>query len=138
MKSLAAAALAIMLCAALLPLHSAQALSKIVITTSSLTEREAALHVARDFGLFSRHGIDATVVQVRSGPLAIAALSSRESHLHWGSVTSANLGAIAAGGGGVFTTLALEHWGLIPERDRILFRSFGEQSVITRLSRTEP
>lgn len=149
------------------------ALSKVVITTSSLTEREAALHVAQDRGFFKKRGVDAVLVQVRSGPLAIAALSSGESHLHWGSVTSANLGAIAAGadlafvagfinrlsgtfvvhprlstpadlrgktigvntlsgGGGVFTLLALEYWNLLVERDKIHFRSLGDQSVIAQ------
>lgn len=153
--------------------REAGAASKIVITTSSLTEREAALHVAQDRGFFSKHGVAASVVQVRSGPLAISALISGESQLHWGSVTSANLGAIAAGadlvfvagfinrltgtlianprirtpadlrgktigvntlsgGGGVFTLLALEHWGLVPERDQIQFRSLGDQAVIAQ------
>lgn len=151
----------------------AESLPKVVLTTSSLTEREAVLHVAQDRNLFKRYGVDVTLVQVRNGPLAVAALSSGESHLHWGSVTSANLGAIAAGadlvfvagfinrlsgtfvthprintpadligktigvtapsgGGSVFTLLALEHWGLAPERDRIQFRSLGDQAVIAQ------
>jgi len=32
------------------------------------------------------------LVQVRNGPVGMAALSSGESKLHWGSVSAANLG----------------------------------------------
>lgn len=37
-------------------------------------------------------------------------------------------------GGGVwtFTTLALDHWGLAPERDKIQFRILGDQSVMAQ------
>jgi NitT/TauT family transport system substrate-binding protein len=37
-------------------------------------------------------------------------------------------------GGGVwtFTMLALDHWGLVPERDKIQFRVLGDQSVIAQ------
>ncbi len=51
---------------------------------------------------FRRHGVDLTLVQVRSGPIGIAALSSGESQLNWGSVSAANLGAIAEGADLVF------------------------------------
>lgn len=153
--------------------HAAEHPTKLVLTSSSLSEREAALYIARDRNLFAKYGVDVKIVQVRTGPLAIAALSAGESHLHWGSVTSANLGAIAAGadlvfvagfinrlsgifvthpriqtpadlrgqtigvntptgGGGVFTSLALEHWGLSVERDKINFRSLGDEPVIAQ------
>jgi ABC-type nitrate/sulfonate/bicarbonate transport system substrate-binding protein len=37
-------------------------------------------------------------------------------------------------GGGVwtFTMLALDHWGLVPERDKIQFRILGDQAVIAQ------
>jgi ABC-type nitrate/sulfonate/bicarbonate transport system substrate-binding protein len=37
-------------------------------------------------------------------------------------------------GGGVwtFTMLALDHWGLVPERDKIQFRIVGDQAVLTQ------
>ncbi|MGH7853901.1 MAG: ABC transporter substrate-binding protein [Candidatus Binatia bacterium] len=37
-------------------------------------------------------------------------------------------------GGGVwtFTMLALDHWGLVPERDKIQFRVIGDQAVLTQ------
>ena len=72
-------------------------LAKVVMTTGSYSEREGAVYVAQDQGFFRKHGVDLTFVQVRSGPVGMAALSSGESQFHWGSVTAANLGAIAEG-----------------------------------------
>jgi NitT/TauT family transport system substrate-binding protein len=103
----------------------------------------------------------------------MAALSSGESQFHWGSVSGANLGAIAegadlvfvagfinrltgmfmaqpkiktpadlkgksvgvnslSGGGWIFSMLTLDHWGLSPERDKIQFRTLGDQSVMVQ------
>lgn len=43
------------------------------------------------------------------------------------------LGVQSIGGGiWTFSMLALEHWGLVPERDKIQFRVLGDQSVITQ------
>jgi len=147
--------------------------SKVVMTTGSLSEKEAALYIAQDQGLFRRYGLDVSLVQVRNGPVGMSALSSGETQFHWGSVSAANLGAIAegadlvfvagfinkltgnfianpkikspaelrgksvgvnslSGGGWIFTMLMLDYWGLIPERDKIQFRSLGDQSVITQ------
>jgi ABC-type nitrate/sulfonate/bicarbonate transport system substrate-binding protein len=87
-------------------LHSAQAaagpLTKVVLTVGAVSEREGVLYVAMDQGFFRKHGVDLTLVQVRSGPIGIAALSSGESQLNWGSVSAANLGAIAEGADLVF------------------------------------
>ena len=93
--------------------------------------------------------------------------------LHWGSVSAANLGAIAegadlvfvagfinkltgtfvanpkiknpaelkgkalgvnslSGGAWIFTMLTLDHWGLVPERDKIQFRALGDNSVVSQ------
>src|SRR5205809_5387987 len=71
--------------------------SKVVMTTGSLSEREAALYIAQDQGLFRRYGLDVSLVQVRNGPVGMSALSSGETQFHWGSVSAANLGAIAEG-----------------------------------------
>ena len=112
-------------------------------------------------------------MQVRNGPVGMAALSSGETQFHWGSVSAANLGAIAegadlvfvagfvnrltgmfvadpkiknpmelkgksigvnslSGGGWIFTMLTLDYWGLVPERDKIQFRSLGDQSVMVQ------
>ena len=147
---------------------AAAALAKVLVTTGSASEREGALYVAQDQGYFRKYGLDVTLVQVRNGPVGMAALSSGESLLHWGSVSAANLGAIAegadlvfvagfinrltglspsirrlrvprgterkslgvnslSGGTWIFTMLALDHWGLSPERDKIQIRAPGRQ-----------
>jgi NitT/TauT family transport system substrate-binding protein len=74
----------------------------VVMTTGSLSEREGALYIAQDQGLFRKYGLDVNLVQVRNGPVGMSALSSGESLLHWGSVSGANLGAIAEGADLVF------------------------------------
>jgi len=153
--------------------HAAVPLAKVLITTGSASEREGALYVAQDQGYFRKYGLDVTLVQVRNGPVGMAALSSGESLLHWGSVSAANLGAIAegadlvfvagfinrltgafaanpkikapvelrghsvgvnslSGGTWIFTMLALDHWGLAPERDKIQVRGLGDNSVVSQ------
>ena len=43
------------------------------------------------------------------------------------------LGVQSIGGGiWMFTMLALDHWGLVPERDKIQFRILGDQAVIAQ------
>ncbi|MGZ8423884.1 MAG: ABC transporter substrate-binding protein [Candidatus Binatia bacterium] len=147
--------------------------TKVLLTTGSSSEREGALYVAQDQGYFRKYGLDVTLVQVRNGPVGMAALSSGESLLHWGSVSAANLGAIAegadlvfvagfinrltgafaanpkiktpaelkgrsvgvnslSGGTWIFTMLALDHWGLVPERDKIQVRALGDNSVVSQ------
>ena len=153
--------------------HAAVSLTKVLLTTGSSSEREGALYVAQDQGYFRKYGLDVTLVQVRNGPVGMAALSSGESLLHWGSVSAANLGAIAegadlvfvagfinrltgafaanpkiktpgelkgrsvgvnslSGGTWIFTMLALDHWGLVPERDKIQVRALGDNSVVSQ------
>ena len=155
------------------PVHAAAPLTKVLLTTGSSSEREGALYVAQDLGYFRKYGLDVTLVQVRNGPVGMAALSSGESLLHWGSVSAANLGAIAegadlvfvagfinrltgafaanpkiktpgelkgrsvgvnslSGGTWIFTMLALDHWGLVPERDKIQVRALGDNSVVSQ------
>jgi ABC-type nitrate/sulfonate/bicarbonate transport system substrate-binding protein len=82
--------------------HAAAPFNKILVTTGSSSEREGALYVAQDQGYFRKYGLDLTLVQVRNGPVGMSALSSGESLLHWGSVSAANLGAIAEGADLVF------------------------------------
>jgi NitT/TauT family transport system substrate-binding protein len=153
--------------------NAAQPLTKVLVTTGSSSEREGALYVAQDQGYFRKYGLDLTLVQVRNGPVGMAALSSGESLMHWGSVSAANLGAIAegadlvfvagfinrltgtitvnpkiksapelkgkslgvnslSGGTWIFTMLALDHWGLVPERDKIQLRALGDNSVVSQ------
>ena len=84
------------------PAQAAAPLTKVVMTTGSFSEREGAVYVAQDQGFFRKYGLDLTFVQVRSGPVGMSALSAGESQFHWGSVTAANLGAIAEGADAVF------------------------------------
>ena len=77
-------------------------LTKVVMTIGAISEREGVVYVAQDQGFFRKHGLDLTLVQVRSGGIGIAAVSSGESHVHWGSVSAANIGAIAEGADLVF------------------------------------
>ena len=152
---------------------AAAALTKLTITSGSASERDGVLYVAQDQGLFRKYGLDLTFVQVRNGPVAMSALSSGETQFHWGSVSGANLGAIAegadlvfvagfinrlsgmfmtnprvkipsdlkgksvgvnslSGGGWIFAMLMLDYWGLVPERDKIQFRTLGEQAVMAQ------
>lgn len=153
--------------------YAAAPLTKVIMTSGSVSEREGAIYVAQEHGFFRKYGVDVSFVQVRNGPVGMAALSSGETQFHWGSVSGANLGAIAegadlvfvagfinrltgmfvanpkikspaelkgksigvnslSGGGWIFTMLALDHWGLSPERDKIQFRSLGDQSVMVQ------
>ena len=155
------------------PARAAAPLTKVTITSGSASERDGVLYVAQDQGLFRKHGLDLTFVQVRNGPVAMSALSSGETQFHWGSVSGANLGAISegadlmfiagfinrlsglflasprvktpvdlkgksigvnslSGGGWIFSMLMLDYWGLVPERDKIQFRSLGEQAVMAQ------
>src|SRR5713226_10060982 len=155
------------------PAQAAAPLTKVVMTTGSFSERDGAVYVAQDQGFFRKYGLDLSFVQVRNGPVAMSALSSGETQFHWGSVSGANLGAIAegadlvfvagfinrlsgmfvaspkikspaglkgksigvnslSGGGWIFSMLMLDYWGLVPERDKIQFRSLGEQAVMAQ------
>ncbi|MSP40257.1 MAG: ABC transporter substrate-binding protein [Deltaproteobacteria bacterium] len=153
--------------------HAAAPLTKVLLTTGSVSEREAAVYVAQELGYFRKYGLEVQFIQARNGPVGMAALSSGESQFHWGSVSGANLGAIAegadivfvagfinrltgmfiaqpkiknpgelrgksvgvnslSGGGWIFSMLTLDHWGLQPERDKIQFRSLGDQTVMVQ------
>ena len=169
----ASALAALVVCLGTAPAYAAPALTKLTITSGSASERDGVLYVAQDLGYFRKHGIDLTFVQVRNGPVAMSALSSGESHFHWGSVSGANLGAIAegadlvfvagfinrlsgmflanprvktpadlkgksigvnslSGGGWIFSMLMLDYWNLVPERDKIQFRTLGEQAIMAQ------
>ena len=77
--------------------QAAQPLTKVVMTTGSFSEREAAMYVAQDQGIFRRYGLDLTFVHVRNGPVGMAALAGGDTQLHEGSATGAVLGSAAEG-----------------------------------------
>src|SRR5215813_14150116 len=143
------------------PGEAATPLTKVMMTSGSASERDGVVYVAQDQGFFKKYGLDVSFVQVRNGPVAMSALSSGETQFHWGSVSGANLGAIAegadlmfvvnakiktpmelkgksigvnslSGGGWIFSMLMLDYWGLVPERDKIQFRTLGDQGVMAQ------
>lgn len=153
--------------------HAAAPLQKVVFVFAGFNERSGFIFVAKDMHFFEEQGLDAQIVQVRTGQIAVSALAANEAQFYSVSATGASLGAMAAGldlafiagivnkldgdmvvspkittpaelkgkllgvqsiGGGVwtFTMLALDHWGLVPERDKIQFRILGDQAVIAQ------
>jgi ABC-type nitrate/sulfonate/bicarbonate transport system substrate-binding protein len=155
------------------PSEAATSLTKVIMTSGSASERDGVVYVAQDQEFFKKYGLDVSFVQVRNGPVAMSALSSGETQFHWGSVSGANLGAIAegadlvfvagfinrlsgmfvtnakikspmelkgkslgvnslSGGGWIFSMLMLDYWGLVPERDKIQFRTLGDQAVMAQ------
>lgn len=89
--------LAFLLVLLLSPLVRAAPPNRVVITPSGLTERETVLFVAHDQGFFRKYDIQAEIVDVRSGSIAIAALAAGESQFYYGSASGATLGAVANG-----------------------------------------
>ncbi len=84
--------------------HAAVPANQILITFGSLSERETALFVAQDYGIFSKHGLDVRPVHVRNGAVALSALASGEAQFYMGAATGSTLGAIANGMDAVFVT----------------------------------
>jgi len=154
-------------------LQAAAPLQKVVFVFTGFNERSGFIFVAKDMHFFEEQGLDAQIVQVRTGQIAVSAMAANEAQFYSVSATGASLGAMAAGldlafiagivnkldgdmvvspkittpaelkgkllgvqsiGGGVwtFTMLALDHWGLVPERDKIQFRILGDQAVIAQ------
>jgi NitT/TauT family transport system substrate-binding protein len=152
---------------------AAAPLQKIVFVFAGFNERSGFIFVAKDMHFFEEQGLDAQIVQVRNGQVAVSAMAANEAQFYAVSATGASLGAVAGGldlafiggivnkldgdfvvspkitspgdlkgktlgvqsiGGGIwtFTMLALDHWGLVPERDKIQFRILGDQSVIAQ------
>ena len=83
---------------------AAAPLNPLVITFGSLSERETALFVAQDYGLFTKHGLDVRPVHVRNGAVALSALVSGDAQFYMGAATGSTLGAIANGMDAVFVT----------------------------------
>src|SRR3990172_3767122 len=82
---------------------SAHAATQTVLSYASFNERTAgALFVAEDQGFFRKQGLDARLVYVRSGSVALSALAAGEAQFYFGSGTGVTLGGIAAGLDGVF------------------------------------
>lgn len=78
-------------------LKAATPLPRVVTAFASFSEKEAAIFVAQDQGLFRKHGLDVKHVYVSSGSIALSALASGDAHFYTGSPTGATLGAVAGG-----------------------------------------
>ncbi len=89
--------------------RAASAPAKIVVTYGGLNERSGVLFVAKDAGIFQKHGLDAQVVNVRSGAVGLSALAAGETQFHGGSATGASIGAMA---GGLERCLDVQHVGV--------------------------
>jgi ABC-type nitrate/sulfonate/bicarbonate transport system substrate-binding protein len=85
------------------PTFPASSPTKVVIAYSTLNERgSGALLVARDQGLFRKNDLDAHLIYVRSGAVALSALSAGEAQFYFGSANGSVLGAMAGGLDAVF------------------------------------
>jgi len=72
--------------------------TKVVIAYSVLNERgTGALLVARDQGFFRKYDLDVSLILMRSGAVALSALSAGEAHFYSGSANGSSLGAMAGG-----------------------------------------
>jgi len=92
-----------LVCAASATTFSASSPTKVVIAYSSLNERgSGALLVARDQGFFRKNDLDAHPIFVRSGAVALSALSAGEAQFYFGSANGSVLGAMAGGLDAVF------------------------------------
>jgi len=92
-----------LICAAFTTAFSASTPTRVVIAYSSLNERgSGALLVARDQGFFRKNELDARPIFVRSGAVALSALSSGDAQFYFGSANGSVLGAMAGGLDAVF------------------------------------
>jgi NitT/TauT family transport system substrate-binding protein len=153
--------------------EAASAPQKVVFSFAGVNERYGCLFVAKDQKFFEEQGLDAQIVQMRNGPIAISAMAGGDAHFYTASATGATLGAMVGGldlvfvgglinkldgdfvvssrvkspadlkgkvvgiqsiGGGIwmYTLLALDHWGLDAERDKIQLRVIGDQAVLVQ------
>ena len=70
---------------------------KLSLVFADFSERAGLLFVAKDHHFFEEQGVDVDVVQVRNGPVAIAAVAAGEAQFYSVSATGASLGAMAGG-----------------------------------------
>ncbi len=78
-------------------LKAAAPLPRVVTAFASFSEKEGAIFVAEDQGLFRKYGLDVKHVYVSSGSIALSALASGDAQFYTGSPTGATLGAVAGG-----------------------------------------
>src|SRR5262249_53617973 len=77
--------------------RGASAPTKIVVTFGGLNERSGGLFVAKDAGIFQKHGLDTQVVNLPSSAVGLSRLATGESQFPGGSATGASIGVMAGG-----------------------------------------
>ena len=77
-------------------LHAAAAPPKVVISFAGVNPRQTPLWIAQEQKFFIKHGVDADVVFIRTGPIQVAAVSSGATQLAYSGPASV-LGAAAGG-----------------------------------------
>ncbi len=75
---------------------SAAAAPKIVISFAGINPRQTPLWIAQEQGFFAKHGVDAEVIYIRTGPIQVAAVSSGATQIAYAGVAS-TLGAVSGG-----------------------------------------
>jgi len=75
---------------------AALAAPKIAISFAGINPRQTPLWIAQEQGFFSKHGVDADVVFIRTGPIQVAAVSSGATQLAYAGPASI-LGAASSG-----------------------------------------
>src|SRR5215510_4870555 len=70
---------------------------KVRILFADFSERMGLFFVAKDQRFFDEQGLDADLIQVNTGPIAVAAMAANEADFYTVSATGAALGAIASG-----------------------------------------
>lgn len=75
--------LALLLGAAIAATGSAQPLERFRVSYGGYNETATPMWIGIDKGIFRRHGIDASMIQVRSGALSVAALIANEVDAVW-------------------------------------------------------
>src|SRR5438445_11190132 len=78
-------------------IEAAAPLQKIVFVFAGFNERSGFIFVAKDMRFFEEQGLDAQIVQVRNGQVAVSALAANEAQFYAVSATGASLGAMAGG-----------------------------------------
>ena len=70
-------------------------LQKVVFVFSGFNERTSFIFVAKDRHFFEEQGLDAQIVQVRNGPVAVSAMAANEAQFYTTSATGSTLGSMA-------------------------------------------
>lgn len=88
--------LALMIAVLALQVSAAPAAAKIAISFAGMNPRQTPLWIAQEQGFFAKHGVDADVVYIRTGPIQVAAVSSGATQIAYAGAAS-TLGAVGSG-----------------------------------------